>query len=96
MRQNDSNSLFSNFMSEIDNEEVIKRPASTRSCQCVDVDNDEDDSEFYSKLIITVQELNPLWDHRLPIAGRFEPIKQKLWDEIYVELNGRFIKHKLE
>lgn len=49
---------------------------------------DEKDSEFYSSLIAAVNERSPLWDHRLPISARYEPIKQKLWNEIYVMLNG--------
>lgn len=47
-----------------------------------------EDDEFYSNLIVAVYERSPLWDHRLPISARYEPIKQKLWNEIYVTLNG--------
>eukprot|EP00102_Acyrthosiphon_pisum_P021367 XP_016658577.1 PREDICTED: uncharacterized protein LOC107883322 [Acyrthosiphon pisum] len=50
--------------------------------------NDDDDNEFYTNLISAINERNPLWDHRLPMADRYEPIKQMLWNEIYVALNG--------
>jgi len=49
---------------------------------------DDDDNEFYTNLISAINERNPLWDHRLPMSDRYEPIKQMLWNEIYVALNG--------
>lgn len=49
---------------------------------------DDDDSEFYCKLISAVHDRPPLWDSRIPIKARHEPIKQNLWNEIYVELQG--------
>lgn len=50
--------------------------------------DDDDDSEAMAKLINSIHERHPLWDHRLPLSARLEPIKKLLWNEIYVELNG--------
>jgi len=41
-----------------------------------------------NSLISAINEPIPSWDHRLPMSDRYEPIKQMLWNEIYVTLNG--------
>jgi len=53
--------------------------------------DDDDDVEILSTLINAIRQRHPLWDHRLPLSARFEPIKKSLWNEIYVELNGIII-----
>ncbi|KAF0719320.1 MADF domain-containing protein [Aphis craccivora] len=76
-------SLLSDFLTEIESEELNIPPSNLSENT-----SDDDDNEFYSSLIAEVNERNPLWDHRLPMAARYEPIKQNLWNEIYVALNG--------
>jgi len=49
---------------------------------------DDDDNEFYTNLISAINERSPFWDHRLPMSDRYEPIKQMLWNDIYVALSG--------
>lgn len=71
-------SLFSDFLTEIESEELNIPPSNLSENT-----SDDDDNEFYSILIAEVNERNPLWDHR-----HYEPIKQNLWNEIYVALNG--------
>ncbi|CAI6355160.1 unnamed protein product [Macrosiphum euphorbiae] len=74
-------SLISNIMAEFEHEEHSNTSSLSEN-------NDDDDNEFYTNLISAINERNPLWDHRLPMADRYEPIKQMLWNEIYVALNG--------
>jgi len=86
-------SSFSNLLREIEIEEqnasIVSESNFTINENLVENEiNDDEDSEDYTKLIIAVRERHPLWDHRIPMSNRYEPIKQKLWDEIYVELNG--------
>ncbi|KAL5236532.1 hypothetical protein ACI65C_003942 [Semiaphis heraclei] len=76
-------SLFSDFLTEMESEEL-----NVSLSNLTENTSDDDDNEFYSRLIAEVNERNPLWDHRLPLAARYEPIKQNLWNEIYVALNG--------
>ena len=87
-----ASSSFSNLLREIEIEEQNVSSVSefnTTNENLVESEiNDDDDAEDYSKLIIAVRERHPLWDHRIPMSNRYESIKQKLWDEIYVELNG--------
>ncbi|CAI6363325.1 unnamed protein product [Macrosiphum euphorbiae] len=89
-----ASSSFSNLLREIEIEEQNVSSVSefnTTNENLVESEiNDDDDAEDYSKLIIAVRERHPLWDHRIPMSNRYESIKQKLWDEIYVELNGAY------
>ncbi|XP_060871168.1 uncharacterized protein LOC132945439, partial [Metopolophium dirhodum] len=75
-------SLISNFLNEIEQEEQSDTSSLSEN------NSDDDDNEFYTNLITEVNERNPLWDHRLPMSARYEPIKQNLWNEIYVALKG--------
>ncbi|XP_071577207.1 uncharacterized protein [Temnothorax nylanderi] len=45
-----------------------------------------DDVEF---LILEVQKRPPLWDYSLPLLQRKSTIKQRLWSEIALALNGK-------
>lgn len=87
-----ASSSFSNLLREIEIEEQNVSSVSefniTNENLVESEINDDDDAEDYSKLIIAVRGRHPLWDHRIPMSNRYESIKQKLWDEIYVELNG--------
>ncbi|KAL5237507.1 hypothetical protein ACI65C_004917 [Semiaphis heraclei] len=74
---------MSYFLTEMESEEL-----NVSLSNLTENTSDDDDNEFYSSLIAEVNERNPLWDHRLPLAARYEPIKQNLWNEIYVALNG--------
>lgn len=59
--------------------------------QETDKENNELET-FYSNLISAIEVRCPLYDHTLPLSTRSEAIKTKLWNEIYVELQGG-IKH---
>jgi len=69
-------------MAEIEQEEHSNTSISEN------IDDDDDDNEFYTNLISAINECNLLWDYHLPMSDRYEPIKQVLWNEIYVALNG--------
>ncbi|XP_024875463.1 uncharacterized protein LOC112456894, partial [Temnothorax curvispinosus] len=45
-----------------------------------------DDVEF---LILEVEKRPPLWDYSLPLLQRKSTIKQRLWSEIALALNGK-------
>jgi len=42
-------------------------------------------------LINAIKARRPLYDHRIPLSERCESIKNKLWNEVYDELQGRDI-----
>jgi len=42
-------------------------------------------------LIKAIKIRRPLYDHRIPLSERCESIKNKLWKEVYDELQGRDI-----
>lgn len=88
-------SLITNVVNNIDNEDKLTIFSDTdhmynnkdvnKDNTKVEVDDDDDD-ELYTKLINAVHERHPLWDYRLP-SNRNQSIKDKLWNEIYNELN---------
>lgn len=86
-------SFAEDFLSDAEEEEsaakIVKKSVETQIRE--PEPDDDDDSEAMSKLINVIRERHPLWDHRLPLSARFEPIKKSLWNEIYVEFNGMIV-----
>lgn len=59
-------------------------------------DYDEDQNkvnDFNSTLCLinAIKARRPLFDHTIPLSERCESIKNKLWNEVYDELQGRDI-----
>lgn len=86
-------SFAEEFLSDTEEEEsaaiVVKKSLKTQIRE--PEPDDDDDSEVMSKLINVIRERHPLWDHRLLLSARFEPLKKSLWNEIYVEFNGMIL-----
>lgn len=43
------------------------------------------------RLINSIKARRPLFDHSIPLSERCETMKNKLWNEVYDELQGRVI-----
>lgn len=44
------------------------------------------------KLISIMETLKPLWDHRLSLGERSENIKNNMWNEVFVQFNGKIFE----
>lgn len=51
-------------------------------------DNKVNDFNFTSSLISAIKVRRPLFDHRMVSSKKSELIKNKLWNEVYTELQG--------
>jgi len=47
------------------------------------------------KLISIIETCKPLWDHRLPLGDRSENIKNNMWNEVFVQFNGKIVEKLL-
>ncbi|CAI6366634.1 unnamed protein product [Macrosiphum euphorbiae] len=91
-----STNIFRSFNDDILNntheteslEEVVEVCLETQSKE--PEHDDDDDSEMLSTLISSIRQRRPLWDYRVPLSARFEPIKKLLWSEVYAELKGEY------
>lgn len=84
-------SFNDDFLSDTHETESLKAVEECLETQSKEPEHDDDDLEILSTLISAIRQRHPLWEHRLPLSDRFEPIKKLLWNEIYVELNGIII-----
>lgn len=60
-----------------------------------DTDQENESEKLHSNLISAIEVCRPLYDHRLSLSKRSEAIKNKLWNEIYVELQGGSIHYNI-
>ncbi|XP_060881880.1 uncharacterized protein LOC132953497 isoform X2 [Metopolophium dirhodum] len=59
-------------------------------------DNKVNDFNSTSSLISAIKVRRPLFDHRMSLSLRSELVKNKLWDEVYTELQGEFTIDELK
>eukprot|EP00102_Acyrthosiphon_pisum_P015400 XP_008185933.1 PREDICTED: uncharacterized protein LOC103310211 isoform X2 [Acyrthosiphon pisum] len=61
-----------------------------------DGDNKVNDFNSTSSLISAIKVRRPLFDNRMPLSERSELVKNKLWNEVYTELQGEFTIEELK
>jgi len=51
--------------------------------------------EDYSRLIEFIEPCRPIWDHKMNLSERSENIKDRFWNQVFVQFEGKLFQINL-